>query len=291
MTVESFDEIYFTARDGLRLYGRHYRAQGSKLRPVLCLAGLTRNSRDFHDLARALSAPGPAARDVYTMDYRGRGSSEFDRDWRNYVLAVEANDVLDFMTVTGLDKPSIVGTSRGGLVTMVMAAMQPSRLGPVVMNDIGPVIDAKGLSRIAGYVGKMPLPPTWDAATQLVRDMSKKPFPAVEEHQWAEYARQLFNEKNGRPAPGYDPKLSRAMSVLNGPMPEFWPQFEALRHVPVMVIRGETSDLLSDATVTAMQKRHPDVMALTVPGQGHAPLLKDAPTNNAIAAFFARLDR
>lgn len=287
----AFTDIFFTARDGLKLHARHYHAKGTgSRRPVLCLPGLTRNARDFHEIASALAGDGPAPRDVYALDYRGRGGSAFDRDWKNYAVPIEMLDVLDFLVVTGLHKPAVIGTSRGGLITMVTGAAQPTALGPVVLNDIGPVIEQHGLARIAGYVGKTPLPHSWEDAARIVRDLDKASFPSIGDGEWDAVARARFNEKNGRPAPGYDPKLARSLSVLDGPIPALWPQFETLKHVPVMVVRGELSDLLSSATVAEMARRHPRFSSHTVPGQGHAPLLKDAPTIAAIGRFIAESD-
>lgn len=286
----SFREIPFTAREGLRLYGRHYPAAaagGPPRRPVLCLAGLTRNSRDFHVLAQALSQHREAPRDVYTLDARGRGLSESDPDWHNYTVPSEMIDAIDFMTVNGIAGAAIVGTSRGGLIAMVMAAFQPRAVGPVVLNDIGPVVEQKGLSRISAYVGRIPLPGTWAEAAILLQDMGKRAFPAISLAEWGEVARQWFNEHKGRPAPGYDAALSNTLSILDGPIPALWPQFEALKRVPVLVLRGETSDILSAATVEEMRRRHPALASFVVPGQGHAPLLRDGETIAAIGAFLA----
>ncbi len=257
---------------------------------MLCLPGLTRNSRDFHDLAAALSNHPRAARTVYTVDYRGRGLSEFDPDWRNYSVPVEMYDVLDFMTLAGLSEAAIIGTSRGGLIAMLMAAVQPSAIGAVVLNDIGPVIEHDGLVRISGYVGRVPLPISWADAARMVRDLNRRHFPDVPEHVWEEVARQLYNERKGRPAPGYDAALGKALSVLYRPLPPLWPQFEALKHVPVLVVHGENSDVLSTATVDEMRRRHPALEALTVANQGHAPLLKDSPTIEAIRHFLLQTD-
>jgi pimeloyl-ACP methyl ester carboxylesterase len=287
-THQAYREITFTARDGLRLYGRHYPAatrDGAARRPVLCLAGLTRNSRDFHLIAGALSQRPAGARDVYTLDYRGRGRSDYDPDWRNYTVPLEMTDVLDYMVVTGIAGASIIGTSRGGLIAMVMGAYQPRSVGPVVLNDIGPIVEEKGLSRISAYVGRIPLPGSWADAGALVADMGKRSFPAVTADEWVEIAKQWFNEHKGRPSPGYDPELSHALSVLNGPIPKLWPQFEALKRVPVMVLRGERSDILSAATVEEMRQRHPAFTSHVVKDQGHAPLLRDAETIEAIAQF------
>jgi pimeloyl-ACP methyl ester carboxylesterase len=288
---QTYQEIYFTVRDGLRLYGRCYPSKyQTRRRPLLCLAGLTRNGRDFHDLAVALSGDEKAPRDVYTMDYRGRGFSQSDADWHNYSLPVEMLDVLDFMTLLGLHGAAVAGTSRGGLVGMLMAAAQPTSIGTVILNDIGPVIDPRGLGRISAYVGRMPIPGSWPEATKLVRDMCERSFPSVSDEGWEQVARQWFNERKGRPAAGYDFKLANALSVLDGPIPELWPQFEALKRVPVLVVRGERSDILSEKTVEEMRRRHPAFAALTVKGQGHAPLLKDRPTIEVISRFLTETD-
>ena len=285
----AWTDITFTARDGLRLYARHYPAPGSRLRPVLCLAGLTRNSRDFHDIAMALSS-GENARDVYALDCRGRGRSQHDPDWRNYSIPVEMLDVQDLITLRGLEKTAIIGTSRGGLISMALAAAQPTIIGAVVLNDIGPVIERDGLTRIAGYVGNTPLPTSWEDAARTVADLNRNAFPAVAEDQWLEIARQWFNEAGGHPEPGYDPNLAKSFSMTDGPVPPLWPQFGALAAAPLLVIRGENSDILSAATVQQMRARHPRCASLTVPGQGHAPLLKDAETISAIAGFLADVD-
>jgi len=288
--MQNWTDIYFTSRDGLRLYARHYRVPGSLRRPVVCLAGLTRNSRDFHDLATALSTQDETGRDVFAIDCRGRGRSQYDSDWKNYTIAVELNDVLDFMTMKGLTDAAIVGTSRGGLIAMLMAVLRPGAQGAVVLNDIGPVIEREGLARIVAYVGRIPLPADWKDATQLVYEMNRRQFTAVTPEQWADYARDWFNDENGLPAPGYDAKLSQAVSLMDGPAPELWPQFQALSRVPVLALRGENSDILSARTLQEMRTRHPRLEAVTVRGQGHAPLLKDAASIVAIAEFLANAD-
>lgn len=293
---QRFEEIYFVQRNGLKLYARRYHARHATpgtaafaVRPLLCLPGLTRNSRDFHEIALGLSS-GDRARDVYTLDSRGRGHSDYDRDWRNYTVPCEMQDALDFMIARQLEGAAILGTSRGGLITIVMAAAQPSFIGPVILNDIGPVIERDGLSRIASYVGRMPLPRDWSEAAAMVRDMNKHAFTAVAESEWEPIARQFFNEKNGRPAPGYDAKLGQAFSATDGPIPPLWAQFDALKRVPVMVIRGINSDLLSETTVEAMRQRHADLTELAIAGQGHAPLLRDAASIAEVRRFLERTD-
>jgi len=286
-----FDEVRIRVYDGLQIYGRHYQAPGSKRRPLVCLAGLTRNSRDFHGLALALSGAGEGARPVYTIDTRGRGQSEFAKDWRGYTVPSEMLDVQDFMAARHLHNAAVLGTSRGGLIAMVLAAVQPSLIGTVILNDIGPVIDHVGLLRISGYVGKQQPPLTWEQAAQRMAAAEQDIFPDIETGEWAAIARQRFNEADGKPAVGYDPQIGRTLdSVSNGPPPAFWKQFNALNHVPCLVLRGELSDLLSNETVTAMTERHPNCRAHTVPRQGHAPLLADTPTQDVVREFLRAQD-
>jgi pimeloyl-ACP methyl ester carboxylesterase len=286
--MQTWHDVYFTARDGLRLYARHYPAAGSARRPVLCLAGLSRNSRDFHHLATTLAAAG---RHVYALDSRGRGLSQRDRDWRNYSLLVELNDALDFMTMKGLHGVAVIGTSRGGLIAMLMAVLRPNAIAVAVLNDIGPVIEPEGMSRIVAYIGRMPVPADWGEAARIVQEMNRRHFPAVPAADWAEQARAWFNDDNGLPALGYDANIAKALSLTDGAIPELWPQFGALAPVPVLAIRGEHSDILSPKTMEEMRARHPRLDTFTVRGQGHAPLLKDPPTQSAIQAFLQRADQ
>ena len=289
MSEQSWTDLRFTARDGLRLYARHYRAPYSARRPVLCLPGLTRNTRDFHVLALALSQSKDHPREVYALDYRGRGQSEY-ADPKTYTVFTELNDVLDFMTTAGLGNAAVLGTSRGGILAMLMGAVRPATIGAVILNDIGPVIDAPGLARIAGYVGRVPVPLNWVEAAAIVKGMNAPLFPKVTDEEWAELARQWFEDKAGRPAQGYDAKLAQTLSP-DQKIPVLWPQFLSLSHVPVMVIRGANSDLLSAKTLEDMARRHPNITTLTVADQGHAPLLRDQPTISAIEAFLVRADR
>ena len=290
---EASEDIYYTSRDGLRLHARRYAASsgtGRHTRPVICLPGLTRNGRDFHDLAIALSKRSHTPRTIYTIDYRGRGLSDFDPDWRNYALPIEMLDVIDFITLTGLQDAALIGTSRGGLISMLLAAAQPTAVCAVVLNDIGPVIEHEGMARISGYVGRVPLPISWPDAARMMRELNRRHFPEISEAVWEDVARQWYNEKNGKPAPGYDSNLGNALSVLDRPMPTLWPQFEALKRVPLMVVRGENSDILTAQTVDEMRRQHPAMATVTVPNQGHAPLLKDPTTTEAIRHFLTAAD-
>lgn len=288
LATSSSEVFRFTTRDGLRLHAVRDRGDPRAL-PVLCLAGLTRNGRDFDAIAAALSSGPERARDVWRLDYRGRGLSDHDSAWRNYTPFIELIDVLDFLTAMGLDKVALVATSRGGIIAMLMAALRPTSLAAVVLNDIGPVLDPAGLVRIAGYVGKTPLPETWDEAGNTMKRINAQLFPDVTGDEWIVLARQWYGEKDGSPAPGYDPNLARSFSRARA-VPSFWPQFRALSAVPVLVVRGENSDLLTAATVDEMEAQHPRLTRLTVPREGHAPLLRDALSLDTIRRFLDAAD-
>jgi pimeloyl-ACP methyl ester carboxylesterase len=283
-------DLYFTSRDGLRLHVRHYPAPGSPRRPLICLPGLTRNARDFHDLGVYLSDPARHRRAVYAIDYRGRGLSQWDANVSNYSIFMETLDVVEFMTVHGLADAAVLGSSHGGLVAMALATLRPTAIGAAILNDIGPVVERDGYVRLLAYIGRTPLPATWEDAAALVRAAMTAHFPDVPEAQWAEVARQIYNDENGLPAPGYDPRLGRAVSLVDGVVPPLWSQFRALHRVPTMVIHGQNSDVLTLSTLAEMQTDHPDLTAITVRGQGHAPLLKDQWTMEAIAKFLINED-
>jgi pimeloyl-ACP methyl ester carboxylesterase len=285
-------DIRFTSNNGLTLYARHYGEPNPAARPVICLAGLTRNSADFHDLATFLASHPTRPCEVFCPDYRGRGKSDYDPEWRNYSPFIEMLDVLDLMAIRGLEKAAVVGTSRGGIIAMLMASTRPNAIGALVLNDIGPEIETAGLARIMGYAGKVPVPASWAEATELVKSMNKRFFTNLTHEEWEELARQVFCEERGRPAPGYDNRLADALSEIDisQKVPTMWPQFEALRQVPVLALRGEHSDLLSAATLAEMERRHPRLASVTVHAQGHAPLLKDRFTIGMISDFLRETD-
>ncbi|ODA68608.1 Tropinesterase [Methyloligella halotolerans] len=289
---ELWQDIFFAASDGLRLHARHYPATEARGRPAICLPGLSRNGRDFHDLAVSLSTDTRAPRDVYAIDYRGRGLSAWDKDWENYTPLIELEDTLDFMALAGIHQAAIIGTSRGGLIALAMAALRPGAIGAVILNDIGPVIENRGLARIIGHLGKTPTPRSWSDATALVREMNERDFPAVPKEQWEEIARALFNEENGKPAPAYDPNLAKAFEGidLRQPGAEQWGAFTALYPFPTLTLRGENSDILSEDTLEKMAELHPNLETATIAGEGHAPMLKDQRTLETISQFLAAND-
>ncbi len=284
---------FITAPDGLRLHARCYGQRSAPSKPVVCLPGLARTAADFEELAFALSHDGPHPRRVIVLDYRGRGLSDYDRDPANYSLPTELADVLAVVTALDASPAIFVGTSRGGILSMLLAAVRPTAIAGVVLNDIGPVIEAQGLMRIRGYVGKLPQPRNFEEGAEILRRLFHAHFPKLRPADWLASAHRAFKEEKGRMVPTYDPKLATTLQGidLEQPIPALWKEFEALTHVPVMAIRGANSDILSPATIDAMRARRRTLQTLEVPDQGHAPLLVEADVIAHITDFVKRCDR
>jgi len=277
---------YVSAFDGLRLHYCEY--PGSSGRAcVICLPGLARSAADFEPLAEALQGEG---RRVLALDYRGRGESQWDRDWTNYDVDVEERDIFSVLADAGVESGVFIGTSRGGIHAMRLAKSHPGLLCAVVLNDIGPTVDVAGLVRIKRYVGKLPPLSKMSEAVALIRLTAGALFPSVSIEEWQTYARQTFVEKDGEVVLRYDPALSHLLDTVEPNMepPDFWTEFEAMARVPVMAIRGSNSDILTQDVFEEMERRHPDFQAHTVAGQGHAPLLMDEPTIEKIVEFVGR---
>jgi pimeloyl-ACP methyl ester carboxylesterase len=260
--------------------------------PVVCLPGLARTTADFDILANALAGDAGRPRRVLALDYRGRGLSDHDPDPKNYAIPVELDDVLSVLTARAVASAVFVGTSRGGLIVMALAAARPGAIAGAVLNDIGPVIETQGLMRIKGYVGKLPQPRTLEEGAEILRRLFGPQFTRLGDADWLASARRTWREENGQLVLTYDPKLAHALAAVDAdhPLPPLWPQFDALAQVPLMVIRGANSDLLSAATVEAMRARRREMTTLVVPDQGHAPLLAEADTIARIVDFVAQCE-
>lgn len=268
---------HVTAGDGARL---HYADEGAGL-PVLALAGLTRNGGDFDHVAGHL-----AGVRLLRLDARGRGRSDFTGP-ETYNVWQEAKDALALLDHLGIGRAAILGTSRGGIVAMALAATAGDRLLGVALNDVGPVIEAQGLGTIAGYLGRRPAQRTWEEAARA-RAAQWTGFREVPHERWLHEVRNHFEETPGGLELRYDPRLREAfLPPGDAPFPSLWPFFDALAGLPVAVIRGETSDILSRETLAEMRRRRPDLIVAEVPGRGHVPFL-DEP--EALAALRAWLD-
>jgi len=272
---EAGTSVFVTTDEGLRLHVRDYGLPTASVLPVVCLPGLARTVADFEALAPALEAAGGMQRHVIAIDSRGRGQSDYDSDPRNYNLAVELADIVTVLTAFGIGPSVFVGSSRGGILTMLLAAAKPGAVAGAVLHDIGPVVEAGGLARIKSYVGKLPQPASFEDGAEILRRLFSGQFPKLTAEQWLGAARRTWRMNDGRLTTTYDPRLAETLANIEvgQSLPPAWNEFDALANVPLLVIRGANSDILSTATVSAMAARHPGMEAIEVADQGHVPLL------------------
>ena len=278
-------EHRYQSSDGLTLFYRDYAGDAARC-PVVCLPGLTRNSRDFEDFAPHV-AP---ARRVLCPDLRGRGHSDRDPDWRNYHPGTYVADAWRLLDTLGIDRVLLVGTSLGGLMSMAMGARHPERVVGIVLNDVGPEIAPEGLQRIMAYAGKLEPPDDWAAAAAQAKAVYGLAMPDLDDAMWERMARRGYREDaRGRPVPDADPNIGRALREVGPTGADPWTGFAALGDLPVLLLRGETSDILSRDIVARMRDAKPDLDVIEVANRGHVPLLDEPDSLAAIDAFLERL--
>ena len=283
-----YEDKSWSSEDGLSLYYRDYAGpEGYDGPPVVCLHGLTRNSRDFADLAEHLSK----TRRVIVPEMRGRGQSDYAPDPQTYKPRQYVADVELLLAELGIDRWISVGTSMGGLMTMLLAAAKPGRLAAVVMNDIGPEINPVGIDRIAGYVGQGKSYPTWIHAARSLAETHGDAFPDYDLDKWLEMAkRTLVVNQSGRISYDYDMAIAEPFKQAdNTPEDALWPAYDALKGVPMLLVRGELSDLLKPETVNRMGEVNPAMTSVTVPRVGHAPMLDEPEALSAIEALLEQV--
>jgi pimeloyl-ACP methyl ester carboxylesterase len=288
--IGGFTDHYFATADGPRLHYRDYPAVGRETGvPVLCLHGLTRNVKDFEELAPMIAALG---RRVIVASQRGRGLSEPDPDMERYQPLTYAADMMALLESLEIGKAVFVGTSMGGLMTMITAATRPDLIAAAVINDIGPELSEDGLNRIRENTSSREPVDSWDEAAARSRESNLEAFPrrADDPAFWDAFARRCWGEReDGKLALEYDGQIIEAMNA-GGPLPDLWPFWEPFKSIPVLLVRGGITDLLTEATVAEMKRRAPDMAYVEVPGVGHAPFMTEPEAWVAIERFMGEAD-
>jgi pimeloyl-ACP methyl ester carboxylesterase len=257
----------------------------------VCLPGLARTAADFHLLATALAADPANPRLVLALDYRGHGQSQYDRHSNNYTIRVALADLSAVLAALEITSAIFVGTSFGGVLAMMLAVLPPIAVAGVILNDIGPVMELRGLMRIKSYVGKLPIARNFEEGAEILRWLFEKQFTKLAPEDWIAFAKRTWREDNGRLVPSHDPKLARALRGLSlERLPTLWDQFDALARISLMVIRGANSDMLARPTLNEMLARRGQLEVVVVPDQGHAPLLAEPKVIRRVAAFVASCD-
>ena len=280
----TFEEKRLTARDGLSLYYRDYANPSSGLTPILCLSGTTQNSKVYTELAEHLAG----TRRVLCMDWRGHGQSEYDADWQHYTYFTDRDDVFDLLDHENLDRVVIIGTSLVGIVTMHIVLERPEAIAGVVMNDVGPVIGSAGRQRLHDNMGLPMVFATFEAAAATMKARAEK-GGTLSDAEWLERARRVFKiSGDGKIVPDMDPVYGRVFRERTRP-PDWWPSWDAMKDKPVLVVRGAISDILDEEVLAKMQRRKPDMRAVTVPGRGHCPHLDEPEARDAIEEFLREI--
>ena len=290
--TQTFAERRWTSADGLSLYARDYApASGPAKLPVIAIHGLTRNSADFEVIAPLIAQSG---RRVLAIDIRGRGRSDRAPDPMTYQPATYAQDVLALLNQTGIERAVFLGTSMGGLITMALAAIRSKVIAAAIVNDVGPEVAKEGLARIAAYSGQPVDTPTWADAAAYARKINAVALPHYGDAEWMAFARRTFVEgPEGAPILNYDPDIAVPIRAAGAKalVPNLWPMFGRLaRGRPVLLVRGQTSDLLSEKIAAKMRKRAPKMDYVEVPGVGHAPMLDEPEARAAIFPFLGEVD-
>lgn len=283
------EDIFYRSADGLNLYAKRYGPDNATL-TALCMHGLTRNHKDFEPMIAAL----PDRYQFIAVDVRGRGKSDRDPNPEHYSPALYVGDMAALLAHLKLDRVALIGTSMGGLMSMIMMKAMPQRVRGIVLNDVGPVFEKSGLDRIASYTSNVEPKAGWDDAASAVGKVQADIFPDYGPEEWRAFAHRTYRElDDGSVVLDYDPAITRTIGqVRPGVLTRIamWKLYKETTKVPLLVIRGEISDILSERTATKMVKRHPDAQLATVPRVGHAPILDEPEAVQAISRFLAHLE-
>lgn len=272
-----YNEHYFKSDDGLKLYVRDYPSSQSELNlePVVCLPGLTRNSKDFDKLATYLAQNTVNPRRVITIDYRGRGKSQWDDESANYNIVREAQDVLIVLEQLEISNADFIGTSRGGLILHIIATLKLELISSIIFNDVAPELELQGLLDIKSYLSRSRRPKSWSDAALAQKEVHGTSFPKLTDSDWMDMAKDIYIEKDNKIVGNFDPTIVKSISDINKDteLPALWEQFRLLIGIPILTIRGANSSLLSKRIVGQMTAIHPNHSSITIPDQGHPPNL------------------
>jgi pimeloyl-ACP methyl ester carboxylesterase len=283
--MASWSDGYWESSDGLKLHYRDYPGDAARP-PVICIPGLTRNARDFEGVAARLAGD----RRVICVDLRGRGESAYAKDPATYVPLAYLQDMQALVGALALTRFVLIGTSLGGLVTMLMAMTDGRRIAGALLNDVGPELDSRGLDHIRSYVGKPQNWPTWLQAARALAEHQGDRYPDWEIDQWLVYAKRVCKlTPAGRIMLDYDMRIAEPFKQPAGADVDLWPAFRALAGIPTALVHGALSDLLSAATVARMTAEMPGLAVAEVPRVGHAPTLDEPESVAAIDALLARV--
>lgn len=290
--MSNYGDLTYTSNDGLTLYARDYPSGGGPAHlPVICIHGLTRNSADFDEIAPWIATQG---RRVLALDVRGRGRSARDPDPSHYHPAVYANDVIKLARDLGIERAVFVGTSMGGIITMTLALRRLKLIAAAILNDIGPIMSARGLARIASYTGSGTALLSWEQAADYMMNINQVAFPANSMEEWGKWARRAFTENaEGQLELRYDPNIAQQIRVKRPRSDALLARvaFRRLAHRrPTLLVRGALSDLVEHEQASYMRRAAPDMQYCEVPGVGHAPMLTEPTARHAIAEFLAQVD-
>ncbi|WP_210358828.1 alpha/beta fold hydrolase [Sphingomonas beigongshangi] len=283
--MHAYENCYWMSADGLKLHYRQYPGDESRP-PILCFPGLTRNARDYDALAARLAGRWR----VLAIDFRGRGRSEYAKDPMTYVPTTYVADVQALLAERGIDRFVAIGTSLGGIVTMLLAA-EGARIAAALINDVGPEIDPAGIARIRGYVGKGGSCPTWMHAARSIAETNADVYPDFEIEDWLAMAKRLYRlNSGGRIVPDYDLKIAEPFRVSgNERGPDMWGALGSLRDVPTLIVRGGRSDVLAPAVADRMVQALDRAELVTLPSIGHAPMLTEEALRDPIDRLFDRV--
>lgn len=285
MTPASFTSRFYMSPDGLRLHYRDYPGPPDAPFTVLCIPGLTRNARDFDELAPHLALKYR----VLCAELRGRGLSEYAKDPATYVPPIYVRDMVALIRSSGLPRVALIGTSLGGIISMVLGSAFSAKVLGVVLNDVGPEVDPAGLARIASYLGKTKPINSWEDAAEAMQMLDGVIYPDYQQADWLKMAHRRFvQESDGTFRPDYDLNISKPFAGSTAAV-DLWPYFLGMRDMPTLAIRGESSDLLSPEVFARMKQAMPKLTQVTVPKHGHAPYLDEAEALQGIDAFLAKL--